>query len=356
MVEKNTNNQVLQIGNYKVGCGSPTFIIAEAGVNHNGDINLALELVHAAKESGADCVKFQTFTANDLVSKSSPKAKYQLETTDPKQNQYDMLKALELKMEDFARLKAECDKVGICFLSTPYNICDVDLLESIGTPAYKIASAMSVEPHLLSYVAKTGKPLLVSTGMCTLDEVEFSVNTMREAGNNQILLFQCTTDYPAKIEDTNLNAMHTLALKTGALVGYSDHNESFTASIGSVALGAHAIERHFTLDKSMAGPDHKASSNPQEFKALVGLIREMELALGTFDKKPSQREFDNKNAMRRGIVAGANLSKNHVLTTADIAFKRPIQGIEPKDYAKLIGKRLLRDIAFDAPINWADLT
>ena len=355
MLENNTNKQVLKIGNFKVGPGEPTFIIAEAGVNHNGDIKLALELVHAAKESGADCVKFQTFTANDLVSKSSPKAKYQLETTDPKQNQCDMLKALELKIEDFSRLKAECDKLDICFLSTPYNINDVDLLESINAPAYKIASAMSVESHLLRYVAKTRKPILVSTGMCNLDEVLFSVKTMREAGNNQILIFQCTTDYPAKLEDTNLSAMRTIATKTGALVGYSDHNESFTASIGSVALGAHAIERHFTIDKSMRGPDHKASSNPQEFKELVVLIREMEKALGSADKKPSQRELDNKAAMRRGIVAGVNLNKNHILTFSDIAFKRPIQGIQPKDYERMIGKRLLNDIDFESPINWSDL-
>lgn len=335
-----------------IGRGEPAWIIAEAGVNHNGDIGLAIELVHAAKESGADCVKFQTFRAEDLVSRSSPKAQYQLETTDPGQSQFDMLKALELQMEDFARLKEECDKIGICFLSTPYNVGDVDLLESIDTPAYKIASAMSVEPHLLRRVAKSGKPMLVSTGMCTLEEVKASINVMRNAGNDQILLFQCTTDYPARIEDANLLAMQTIATATGALVGYSDHSEGVTASIAAIALGACAIERHFTLDRSMAGPDHQASSDPAQFRQLVEAIREVEAAMGLQVKQPSPREMANRAAMRRSIVAARPLARGTLLTESDIAFKRPLSGLPPEDYEILLGKRLRRDMLLDQPFTW----
>jgi len=348
-------SNLIKIGASEIGSGMPTWVIAEAGVNHNGDLGLALELVHAAKESGADCVKFQTFRADDLVARSSPKAQYQLETTDPRQSQYEMLKALELQMSDFANLKAACDKLGICFLSTPYNIGDVDLLERIGTPAYKVASAMSVEPHLLRRIAHTGKPMLVSTGMCDMAEVMASVQFMRDAGNEKILLFQCTTEYPARIEDANLRAMKTIADATGALVGYSDHSESFTASIAAVALGACAIERHFTLDKNMPGPDHKASSNPKEFYELVKAIRELDQALGSIEKKPSQREQINKFAMRRGIVARHVLARGTVLAESDIAFKRPLQGIIPADYELLVGKMLVTDLQPDQPITWEDV-
>lgn len=333
-----------------VGLGQPVWIIAEAGVNHNGDMQMALELIHAAKESGADCVKFQTFKADELVSRSSPKARYQLETTDAKQSQYEMLKALELQTEDFARLKEECDKVGISFLSTPYNVGDIDLLESIGTPAYKIASAMSVEPHLLQHVAKTGKPVLVSTGMCTMEEVGFTANTLRQAACNEFILYQCTTDYPSRLEDVNLRAMLTIAKETGALVGYSDHCESFTASVAAAALGACSIERHFTLDKKLPGPDHKASSNPIEFAQLVRMIREVDVAMGSQEKMPSPRELDNKIAMRRGLVAHHDLAAGQVIGVGDIAFKRPLQGVPPADYAQLIGKRLKSDVAKDQPL------
>lgn len=342
----------INIAGQKIGPYSPTWVIAEAGVNHNGDMKLALELIHAAKDSGADCVKFQTFRADDLVSKSSPKAKYQLETTDAKESQYEMLKALELEADDFARLKEECEKIGICFLSTPYNTSDIDLLESIGTPAYKIASAMSVEPHLLKRVAKTGKPVLVSTGMCTLEEVKNTATTLRQAGCNQFILYQCTTDYPSRLEDVNLRAMQTIARETGALVGYSDHCQSFTASVAAVALGACSIERHFTLDKTLPGPDHKASSNPEEFVQLVRMIREVDTAMGSSEKNPSPREFENKVAMRRGIVARSNLKAGHIISGEDLAFKRPLQGIAPLEYERLIGKQLKADLAKDQPLSW----
>ena len=348
----NRNNRQIEIQNHSIGDNWPVWIIAEAGVNHNGDMSLALELIHAAKESGADCVKFQTFKADDLVSKSSPKAKYQLETTDPKQSQYEMLKALELKMEDFTKLKSECDKLSICFLSTPYNTWDVDLLEKIGAPAYKIASAMSVEPHLLRHVAATGKPILLSTGMCTMDEVNSTVDTLLKTGNDQILLFQCTTDYPSRVDDVNLNAMASIAKETGVLTGYSDHCESFTASIAAVTLGACAIERHFTLDKKMSGPDHKASSNPQEFSALVKALREVELVKGIFEKKPSAREYANKVAMRRGIVAAIDISAGTVISEDHLAYKRPLQGILPSEYEKLLGATLKHDLDMDTPFSW----
>jgi len=338
-----------------IGNNAPVWIIAEAGVNHNGDPGLALELIHAAKECGADCVKFQTFRADRLVTAQSPKAQYQLETTQRSESQFEMLKKLELDVDAFARLAEACRKADITFLSTPYGAEDIALLESLDAPAYKIASALAVEPLLLERCAATGKPLLLSTGMCTLDECRAAVDTLRDAGCDDIIALQCTTDYPSRLEDANLHAIAGLREELDVPVGYSDHTQGLTASIAAVALGACTIERHFTLDRALPGPDHSASSDPAEMRKLVQKVRDVERALGSTIKFPTERELLNKTQMRRGIVAVRDLPAERALKADDLAFKRPLAGVPPDRFKALIGRRLKRAVAQDAPITWDDI-
>ena len=355
IVADKTADKTVVIDGRIVGDGAPVLIIAEAGVNHNGDPGLALELIHAAKECGADCVKFQTFRADRLVTALSPKAQYQLETTQRNESQFEMLKKLELDASAFARLAEACRKADITFLSTPYDVKDIDFLESLGAPAYKIASALSVEPLLLERAAATGKPVLLSTGMCTLDECRAAVDTLRNAGCDDIVALQCTTDYPSRLEDANLRAIAGLRDALDVPVGYSDHTQGLTATIAAVALGACAIERHFTLDRSLPGPDHSASSDPAEMRELVGKVRDVERALGSTLKYPTERELLNKTQMRRGIVAASNLPEKRALELNDLAFKRPLEGVSPDRFRDLIGRRLKRAIEQDKPITWDDV-
>lgn len=345
----------VRIGDDLIGGSSPVWVIAEAGVNHNGDVGLAIELVHAARECGADCVKFQTFRAQRLVTARSPKARYQLETTNAAQSQFDMLRSLELDEDAFGRIAAECARAGITFLSTPYGSEDIDLLESIGVPAYKIASALAVEPLLLERVAGTGKPVLLSTGMCTLEEVHAAVDTLAAAGCAGLVVFQCTTDYPSRLEEANLRAIPFLHRELRVPVGYSDHTRGLSATTAAVALGACAIERHFTLDTSMPGPDHQASSDPREMRALIEAVRDVERALGRAGKVPTERELANKAHMRRGIVAARRLAEGHRLRLEDLAFKRPLAGIAPDRHVEVVGRRLKRALEPDAPLTWDDL-
>jgi N,N'-diacetyllegionaminate synthase len=355
IIADKTANKTIVIDGRIVGDDAPVLIIAEAGVNHNGDPGLALELIHAAKECGADCVKFQTFRADRLVTARSPKAQYQLETTQRNESQFAMLKKLELDVATFTRLAETCRKADITFLSTPYDVEDIDLLESLDAPAYKIASALSVEPLLLERVAATGKPVLLSTGMCTLDECRMAVDTLRNAGCDDIVALQCTTDYPSRLEDANLRAIAGMREALAVPVGYSDHTQGLTATIAAVALGACAIERHFTLDRSLPGPDHSASSDPAEMKELVGKVRDVERALGSSRKSPTERELLNKTQMRRGIVAARDLPEKRALELNDLAFKRPLAGVSPDRFKDLIGRRLKRAIEQDRPITWDDV-
>jgi len=347
--------RIVRIGDAQIGETAPVWIIAEVGVNHNGDLGLALELVHAAKECGAACVKFQTFRSERVVTRASPKAKYQLETTSVDESQFEMLKKLELDHDAFVRIAEECARAGIAFLSTPYGIEDVDLLESVDSPAYKIASALAVEPPLLEKVAATGKPVLLSTGMCTMDEVRTAVQTLVHGGCEELVIFQCTTDYPSRLDEANLRVIASLREQFQCPVGYSDHSEGLLATTAAVALGACAIERHFTLDRSMPGPDHLASSDPAEMRLLVEAVRNVETALGSGTKSPTARESVNRKNMRRGIVAARGLSAGHRLELRDLAFKRPLQGIAPDNYERVIGRCLKRDVAADEPISWGDL-
>jgi N,N'-diacetyllegionaminate synthase len=324
-----------------------TFIIAEAGVNHNGSLELAIKLAEKAKEIGADCVKYQTFKAEQIVTSNSPKAQYQLKVTDSSESQFDMLKKLELKKEDFATIKNHCEKIGIEFMSTPYNPEDALLLNDLGVKGFKIASGQMVETPFLNYVASFGKQMIVSSGMCDMNEVRMGINSIRESGNNDIILLQCNTDYPSKIEDTNLLAMLTMKEELNVRVGYSDHVPNNYACFAAVALGAEVIEKHFTLDKSMSGPDHSSSLEPREFHELIFGIRQIEKAMGSGIKIPSENEKKNIFGMRRSLVASENIRAGTTIELKHLGFKRPASGILPKDIDLVIGKTLLHDINKD---------
>jgi N,N'-diacetyllegionaminate synthase len=334
---------------------SQLFFIAEAGVNHNGSTDMAIELVWAAKRAGADAVKFQTFKAKDVAARNAPKALYQLQTTDNSESQIDMLKALELPDDAWSRIVSACTDAGILFLSTPYGTGDIDLLERLGVVAYKVASGQIVEPFFLRQVARTGKPVLLSTGMATLAEIDRAVETIEMARSEArivtesnifppLTLLQCTTDYPASIEDANLAAIPTMAAAFGLPVGYSDHTEDVLASIVAAALGARVFEKHFTLDRGLPGPDQSSSIEPDQFAEYVTSLKRAVTALGSSRKFPSDREKRNLPNMRRGCVALRDLPSGTVLTERDIGFRRPMRGVVAADVDLLIGRRLDTDV------------
>ncbi len=341
----------IQIANYKLGPSFPAFIIAEAGVNHNGDLAQAKELICAAKESGADCVKFQTFKAGRVASLNAPKASYQLKSTDPGESQIDMLSELELKEEDYPKLLRTCEEEEIQFLSTPYNFEDADFLDGLGVPAFKIASGQLVEHPFLEHVAKKGKPVILSTGMGTLKEVEEAIKVIHETGNDRIVVLQCTTNYPSHIEDANLRAMVTMRDRCRVLTGYSDHTCGNTAAIVAVSLGACLIEKHFTLDKGLPGPDQSSSADPREFPEFVRLIRETEKCLGTPDKKPSPQEMKNIQGMRRSLVASQDIFAGIVINWDNVTFKRPATGITGNQSHLVLGRKARQDIPADTLIT-----
>lgn len=334
----------IQIGTRPVGAGEPVLVIAEAGVNHNGDLGRARELVREAAAAGADCVKFQTFRAERVVTRTAPKAAYQLEQTDPGESQLDMLRCLELDRAAHGALIALCRSEGVLFLSTPYNREDVDLLDALGAPAFKLASIHCAEPTFIAEVARRGKPVLLSTGMATIREVREAVAAARETGNDQIVLLQCTTQYPAAPRDANLRAIESLAREFDLPVGYSDHTPGTALCHAAVALGACAIEKHFTLDRSLPGPDHASSADPAELRALVGGLREVEAALGDGIKRPCAVERANAPGMRRSIALARDLPAGHPLRDEDLRFMRPATGIPPRELPKLLGRRTRRPL------------
>ena len=333
---------------------SKVFIIAEAGVNHNGDIRLAYKLVDAAKEAGADAVKFQTFKAENVVSKITEKAEYQRETTNSEESQYEMIKKLELSFEDFVKIKDYCDKKGITFLSTPFDYESVDFLESL-VPLYKVGSGEITNLPFLEYIAKKGKAIILSTGMSTLGEVEEAVKTIINVNSSlPLVLLHCVSNYPAKYEDVNLKAMLTLKEAFELPVGYSDHTLGIEIAIAAVALGAKVIEKHFTLDRGLPGPDHKASLEPDELKKMVKAIRNVEKALGSGVKRPTQSELKVMKVARRSLVATRDIRAGEVVKESDILIKRPGTGILPKFKEIIIGMRLTRDVKKDNPFDWED--
>lgn len=326
------------------------YIIAEAGVNHNGSFELACRLADAAKEAGADCVKYQTFKSENLVSKDAQKAEYQKKTTGDS-SQQDMLKKLELSYDSFVRLKEYCDKIGICFLSTPFDFESIDFLKSLDMPFWKIPSGEVTNYPYLVALAKTGKPVVMSTGMCEMNEISDAIKVLKDNGTKDIKLLHCNTEYPTPFEDVNLTAMKTMREAFSTEVGYSDHTKGIEVPIAAVALGATIIEKHFTLDRNMEGPDHKASLEPQELKQMVCSIRNIEKAIGTGDKTPSASEKKNITIARKSIVAKKEIKAGEIFTVENITVKRPGTGISPMRWNEVLGTKALRDFNEDEKIE-----
>ena len=347
--------KMVRIGDRLVGEGKPCFIIAEAGVNHNGDVNLAKKLVDTAKEAGADAVKFQTFRAEEVVTKNAEKAEYQKGTTGAEESQFEMVKKLELTEGEFEELFDYAQKIGIVFLSSPFDKRSVDLLDELGVPAFKVGSGEITNFPLLRHIARKGKPIILSTGMSTLDEVEEALKVIRGEGAEEIILLHCVSCYPARVEDMNLRAMETLRRAFKLPVGLSDHTLGITIPVAAVALGACVIEKHFTLDKSLPGPDHRASLEPVELKEMVTAIRDVERALGDGIKQPTVEEEENKKVGRRSIVARVAIPKGTIISQEMLDIKRPGTGLEPKYMNSILGKKAKIDIKQNALVPWNNL-
>lgn len=344
-----------KIGRYSIGQGHPCFIIAEAGVNHNGSMELAKKMIDEAKSAGADAIKFQTFISENLVSEDAQKAEYQSKNDPRHKTQLEMLKSLELSQNQFKELKDYCDSVGILFLSTPFDLQSVDILERIGVVAYKIPSGEITNLQLIEYVSRKGKPIILSTGMANLKEIKRAIEVIHSTGNNQVAVLQCTTSYPAPAETLNLRAIQTLAKKFKIPVGLSDHSEGVIASVAAVAIGACILEKHFSLDKLMQGPDHKASLEPKELKEMIYSIRTTEKMLGSGIKKAQEIELSILKHARKSIFASTNIQAGERISKENISLKRPLVGIPAEDADKAIGKMAKINISARKPIKWKDL-
>jgi N,N'-diacetyllegionaminate synthase len=339
------NSQLIEIAGRKVGAGQPCLVVAEAGVNHNGSLEMARQLVEVAAQAGADAVKFQTFTAERLVGLDAPKAAYQLQTTDPAESQYEMLRRLELSPEAHRDLMASCRDRRMVFLSTPFDEESADLLADLGVAAFKIPSGEITNLPFLAYVARKGKPMIVSTGMACLGEVEAAVSQIQRAGNREIVLLHCVSNYPADPADVNLRAMQTMSMAFGFPVGYSDHTLGVEVALAAVALGACVIEKHFTLDCTLSGPDHRASSEPQELGALIRGMRMVEAALGHGRKEPAASEVNTAEVARKSLVLARDVPAGMILQDALITVKRPGTGLPPAMRPYLVGRTLRVDAA-----------
>lgn len=322
-------------------------IIAEAGVNHNSDMEIAKKLIDEAVLAGADAVKFQTFQGKHLVSKNTEKTPYQKETTEKEESHLEMIQRLELSRADHELLLNYCNEKNIIFLSTPFDQVSVDLLEELGMDTYKIPSGEITNLPYLEKIGALGKKVILSTGMSTLGEVEIALNILRSKGTTDITLLHCTSEYPAPYEDVNLNSMLTLKQAFSLPVGYSDHTKGIEISVAAVAMGATVIEKHFTLDKTMEGPDHRASLDPEELRNLVSSIRHVEKAMGTGVKGISPSEEKNRPIARKSIVAKTAISKGELFTPENITTKRPATGISPLDWYQVLGKVAEKDFSED---------
>lgn len=336
--------KIVRVGDRRIGQGQPCFIVAEAGVNHNGSLSIARRLVEAAVNAGADAVKFQSFRADRLVSRDCPKVEYQKRGTNAGESHFEMLRRLELSPQAHRELISQCRRWGILFMSSPFDEGSADLLEDLGVLAYKIPSGEITNFPLLSHVARKGKPVILSTGMATLEEVEAAVRTIQEAGNRELILLHCVSNYPADPADANLRAMQTMAAHFGLPVGYSDHTPGVEVALAAVALGACVIEKHFTLDKEMPGPDHRASAAPEELAALVRGIRLVDSALGDGRKVPASSEIPMSAVIRKSIVAARNISTGTPLAADSLTAKRPGTGLSPALREQLLGRIAKRDI------------
>ena len=326
-------------------------IIAEAGVNHNGNFDLAVRMADMAKAAGADIVKYQTFQPEELASCYAGKASYQKETTGAGESQLDMLKKLVLRPEEYRQLKVRCDEIGIGFVSTPFDLKSIELLRGVDMPFWKIPSGEVTNlPYLLA-IAQTKKPVVMSTGMCGLEEVQAAMDVLRSNGTPEITLLHCNTEYPTPYEDVNLRAMAAMRERFGVEVGYSDHTRGIEVPIAAAAMGAVIIEKHFTLDRGMEGPDHKASLEPEELAAMVTAVRNIEKALGDGRKTVSPSEEKNRDIARKSIVARRNIKKGETLTADSITVKRPGGGVSPMRWFEVLGTQAVRDFGEDELIE-----
>ncbi|MBV9302333.1 MAG: N-acetylneuraminate synthase [Acidobacteriaceae bacterium] len=346
---------LVSIGSRRVGPGEPILIIAEAGVNHNGDFALATQLVDAALNAGADAVKFQTFRAAQVASAAAQKAGYQMETTGGGESQLAMLSRLELPDEAYRELEKYCRRRGILFLSTPFDEPSVDLLDNLNVPAFKVGSGELTNLRFLRYIANRRKPVILSTGMATLNEVSLAVNVLCQAGCTGIIVLHCVSAYPAQPADANLRAIATMAADLQLPVGFSDHTLSFEVPIAAAALGASVIEKHITLDPSLPGPDHRSSFDPSDFQKLCQAIRNVEKALGDGVKRPSPNELDVARVARRSLHLSRDLDRGHALRAEDLIACRPGTGISAARWDSVVGRRLAHALAGGVMLTEADL-
>lgn len=327
------------------------YIIAEAGVNHNGNLETAKEMALTAQKCGADAIKYQTFVSEDLVSCHAEKAEYQKKNTETSDSQLQMLKKLELSFEQFDVLERYCDEIGITFLSTPFDLKSIEFLNTFDMPFWKIPSGEITNVPYLIKIAETRKPVVMSTGMCNMEDVKFAVNLLKKYGVKEISLLHCNTEYPTPFEDVNLKAINTLKETFNCRIGYSDHTVGIEVSVAATAMGAEIIEKHFTLDRNMEGPDHKASLEPQELKYMVNAIRNIEKSLGNAEKQVSESEKRNIEIARKSIVASRDIRKGELLTEENITTKRPGTGITPTKWFDVVGSKAICDFKKDELIK-----
>lgn len=347
--------KALRVAGRRIGPGHPCFVIGEAGVNHDGRERRALQLVDAGARAGVDAVKFQTFRAEALAASTAPQAAYQRRNSGRAESQLAMLRRLELDAGQHRRLKERCRRRGVVFLSTPFEEESADFLERLGVPAFKVPSGELTNLPFLRHLARKRLPLIVSTGMATLDEVGAAVEAVRSAGNRDLVLLQCVSNYPADPRDVNLRAMATLSKTFRALVGYSDHTLGNEVALAAVALGACVLEKHFTLDRTLPGPDHKASLEPAELAALVRGVRTVESSLGNGLKAPARSERATALVARKSLAAAVDLPKGTRLREDVLCRLRPGSGFAPSRLRELIGRRLRRDVPQGALLREADL-
>jgi len=332
------------------------YIISEIGVNHGGCVETAKKMIAASKEVGANAVKFQTFTAKSLVGKGTPKVEYQKVTTDKNESHFDMIKSLELKRDDHLPVINYCQKLDIDFISTPYDIESALFLDQLGVDIFKTASADIVDLPLHEFLASTGKSVIISTGMATLGEIESVLEIYRRNQNDKIVLLHCVSNYPCRFESLNLKVIQTLRHSFNVPVGYSDHAKGVYPAVIAVALGAKVVEKHFTLDRSMSGPDHKASSTPKEFKTLVEAIRVAEVSLGSSIKQVQDEEIQMRLVSRKSLYASKNIKKNALIRESDLTLKRPGTGLSADLISKIIGTRAVHTIKQGEMIQYGDFS
>ena len=354
-MRNSSQNQVFDIEGHKIGQGNPCFIIAEAGINHNGDIQNAKKLIDIAVDSEANAVKFQTFKTDLLAAPNAPKAEYQKVTTRENQSQTDMLRDLELPTEAFVELKQYCASQKIIFLSSPFDEYSVDLLAQLNVSAYKIPSGEIINLPLLAKIGSKNKPIILSTGMSYLEEIATALETIYKTGNKQISLLHCTSNYPAMPVDINLNAMDTIRKSFNLPVGFSDHTQGIEIPLAAVAMGACIIEKHFTLDKTLEGPDHRASLEPNELKMMVLGIRNIESAQGDGVKSPAASELSNRGIARKSIYLKSSKTAGDILNESDLIFLRPGLGIYPSEIHNIIGRKLVKTLPKGVMLSWDDL-